>query len=466
MTFVITRSCCNDASCVAVCPVNCIHPTPDEPGYGKAEMLYIDPVGCIDCGACVPECPVDAIVSDMELTPETTPFADLNREYYTVPAHRDYPPPSNVRPKPAVPVEERRKLRVAIVGSGPAACYAADCLVKNRDVAAEVTMFEKLPTPWGLVRYGVAPDHQDTKGVISQFKRTVANPAVELHLNVEVGKHVSHQDLLDSHHAVIYAVGASVDRRLGVPGEDLPGSHSATDFVAWYNGHPSQVDREFDLSHERAVIIGNGNVALDVARVLTMSAAELTKSDIAPHALEALKKSAVREVVVVARRGLAEAAFSTPELLSLLDRSDVDLVVEDREVAASAQGLPVMTAKKLEVLTKAAARPAGESQRRIRLEFLRTPSEIVGAEKVEGVRFFVNEPDLEGGYRTTDEVELLDCGLVFRAVGYRGQPIEALPFDDRAGILPNDSGRVVDPVDGQPVRVHTRLAGSSADRPG
>ncbi len=305
MAYVITQACCNDASCVDVCPVNCIHPTPDEPEFATTEMLYIDPQTCIDCGACVDECPVDAIFGENELSEAHSMYPEINAAYFEKhPIGPDWPELGSPRKLSA----ELGTLRVAIVGSGPSACYAAIELTSRPRV--EVDMFDRLPTPYGLVRAGVAPDHPGTKGVSDVFRSALGKRSVQCHFNVEVGRHVSHEELLEHHHAVIYAVGAASDRRLGVPGEDLPGSHAATEFVAWYNGHPDYADHEFDLSGERAVIVGNGNVALDVARVLVTDPDELAKTDMAEHAVEALRHSNIREVVIVGRRGPAQAAYT------------------------------------------------------------------------------------------------------------------------------------------------------------
>ena len=270
MPHVITQSCCNDGSCVFACPVNCIHPSPDEPGFATTEMLYIDPVACVDCGACVSACPVGAIAPDSRLDTKQLPFIEINASFYPErPADVKLPPTSKLAPViPAAQVHARRRpLTVAIVGSGPAAMYAADELLTQHGV--RVNVFEKLPTPYGLVRAGVAPDHQNTKRVTRFFDRVAGHRHFRFYLNVEVGKHLSHADLLAHHHAVLYAVGAPDDRRLDIDGMGLPGTGTATELVAWINGHPDFTDLPVDLSHERVVIVGNGNVALDVARMLT-----------------------------------------------------------------------------------------------------------------------------------------------------------------------------------------------------
>jgi len=460
MTHVITRACCNDAACVPVCPVNCIHPTPDEPDYGTAEMLYIDPDGCIDCGACVDACPVGAIVADYDLAPEFARYEEINARYFAAPERRDYD-------ATAQPVVRRdwdgvtgTPLRVAVIGSGPAACYAAEEILGQRGLAAEVDMFERLPTPGGLVRFGVAPDHQDTKGAADAFSRTMKRNGFRLFLNTEIGAGVSLEELRQRYHAVVVAAGAMGDRQLGVPGEDLPGSHSATEFVAWYNGHPDFSARTFDLSAERAVIIGNGNVALDVARILTSNPDDLARTDIADHALAQLRESKIREVVVVGRRGPTEAAFSVPELIGLSQTPGVDIVVRPDELVVDdatavrigdpASSVPWYKVKLLEELGNGA--PVQE--RRIVLRFLASPMEVVGDGWVERVRLTRNrlvERDGRVVAEATGDTEELACGVVFRSVGYRGQSMVGLPFDDDRGIIPNDAGRVTDPADGRPI---------------
>jgi len=452
MTYVITQNCCNDATCVSACPVNCIHPTPDEPGYATAEMLYIDPEVCIDCGACMDVCPVKAIEPDYDLPAQFLPYEDLNAQYFRDPAHQGYP-------RTPVKAEDRRQdwdgrgtLRVAIVGSGPAASYAAEELLSRRGLIVQVDMFERLPVPWGLVRSGVAPDHQDTKSTADDFNRTARHQNFRLFLDVEVGETITHEDLAARYHAVIYAVGAMGDRRLGIPGESLPGSHSATEFVAWYNGHPDFADRAFDLSGERAVIIGNGNVALDVARILLSDIETLRRTDIADHALEQLAQSRIREVVVVGRRGPVQAAFTTPELLGLAGSGACDIQVEPDELAiddatrqssnGNEESMELYKARLISELGSAAA----TRSRRVSLRFLLSPAEITGDRRVEGVRLTRNQLVLEGGAvvaRATDQVEQIACGLLLRSVGYRGIAVPGLPFEEGLGVLPNVSGRVV-----------------------
>ncbi|MDT5027332.1 MAG: ferredoxin/flavodoxin---NADP+ reductase, partial [Micromonosporaceae bacterium] len=318
MTYVILQHCCNDAACVSACPVDCIHPRPDEPSYATTEMLYIDPEMCINCGSCQVACPVDAILPGADLGSDELAFSELNAAFYqnqSQPATYSLSVP-NLRTGVTGTVQE---LRVAVVGSGPAGSYAAEELLARRDVSARVDMFERLMSPWGLVRFGVAPDHLATKNVVTGFERMTRDPRFRLWLNVEVGRDISPEQLSERYHAVIYAFGAMNPRMMGIPGEDLEGSHSGTEFVAWYNGHPDYADREFDLSVERAVVVGHGNVAVDIARLLLSTPARLFRSDIAPHALEKLSTSRIREVVVVGRRGPADAAFTNGELLGLLN---------------------------------------------------------------------------------------------------------------------------------------------------
>jgi ferredoxin--NADP+ reductase len=456
VAYVITRSCCNDATCVSVCPVNCIHPAPDEPDYATAEMLYIDPQTCIDCGACADVCPVEAIHPDFELDDADERYLDINQRYYDDPAHAQYP---STRPKVTpVPLQlnQPQPLRIAVVGSGPAGCYAAEALLNRKGLDVAVNMFERLPTPWGLVRYGVAPDHQNTKAVATQFTKIATRSGLSMHLNVEIGAHVSHEELLTHHHAVIYASGAAHDRQLSIPGEDLSGSHSATDFVGWYNGHPDHAARTFDLRNERAVIVGNGNVALDVARILTMPAAALCRTDIADHALRALADSNITEVVVLGRRGAQHASFTTPELLALINTDGIDVVVDEPDTLPDPDQVDDSVTKvKVEILRELAAQGPSGAPKRIRLRFLASPVEVLGADVVDGLRIARNDLVVGAGgvvgAQRTDEKRDLACGLVLRSVGYRAAPVLGLPFDETTATLPNDHGRVLDPATGTPV---------------
>jgi ferredoxin/flavodoxin---NADP+ reductase len=445
MPHVITQSCCSDGSCVYACPVNCIHPTPDDPGFATAEMLHIDPVACVDCGACVSACPVGAIAPDTKLTAQQLPFVPLNASFF--PERRSdekLPPTSKLAPVIDAPKIDRRgngPLRVAVVGSGPAAMYAADELLTQKNV--RVNVFERLPTPYGLVRAGVAPDHQSTKRVTKLFDRMTRQRGFGLYLNVEVGQHVSHDELLEHHHAVIYAVGASTDRRLDIDGVGITGTATATEFVAWINAHPDHRDLVVPLDHERVVIVGNGNVALDVARILTADPERLAVTDISRDALAALGESKVREVVVAARRGPAQSAFTLPEMIGLTAASRVVLSTDDHELVRAdlAACTDRLTRHKLEILASLDVHDDSDECPVVRLAYRMTPSRVVGDERARSVEF-----TLTG----TDEVREIEAGLVLSSIGYRGRPVPGLPFDDDAAVVPNSGGRVVEPS-GTPV---------------
>jgi ferredoxin--NADP+ reductase len=331
-------------------------------------------------------------------------------------------------------------LRVAIVGSGPAGFYAAGALL-GADVPVEVDMFERLPTPWGLVRLGVAPDHPKLKTVSRAFERIAERPGFRFFGNVEVGRDISHADLCHLYDAVVYAVGAQTDRRLGIPGEDLPGSWAATEFVAWYNGHPDYQDLRFDLDVERAVVIGVGNVALDVARMLALTSGELAPTDTTEQAIAAINASSLREIVVVGRRGPAQAAFTTPELAELGDLAGADVLVDPSELEGAA-GTDTNSERNLEVLRAFAARQPAGKPRRIVLRFFRSPVAIHGADRVESIELVRNLLDAEMRAVPTGERETLTCGLVFRSVGYRGVALPDLPFDERSGVIAHEGGRV------------------------
>jgi len=436
MPYVVTRSCCADASCVQACPVNCIHPAPGEPGFAEAEMLYVDPAACVDCGACASACPVDALKPHTKLTEGERPFFDLNAGYYANDPHPDRTPLALVAPQRRLP---DGVLRVAVVGAGPAGLYAADELLKHPDVTVDV--YDRLPTPYGLVRSGVAPDHQDTKRVTELFRAIESQPGFSYRLNVEIGKDVQHEDLSRHYHAVIYAVGAATGRRLGIEGEDLPGSVCATDFVAWYNGHPDHSVGSYALDCERAVVIGHGNVALDVARVLTADPEALAVTDIADQALAALRESRIREVVVLGRRGPEEASFTLPELLGLAALDGVDVVVE-----GGPWGTSTGPSAKTALLARLAARAPTPGRRRIVLRFLSAPARVVGDQHVTGLEVTptVLRTEDDGTVRAvpTGGSEVIETGLVLRSVGYRARPVSGLPFDETTGTVPHVRGRV------------------------
>ncbi|MGO9898529.1 MAG: FAD-dependent oxidoreductase [Solirubrobacteraceae bacterium] len=358
-------------------------------------------------------------------------------------------------------VASPRPLRVAIIGSGPAGLYAAGQLLSCKDPVVQVDVFDRLVTPWGLVRFGVAPDHPKIKSVTRVFEKTARQPGFCFCGNVDVGADVSHDQLAAAYDAVLYAVGTARDRRLGIAGEDLHGSYSATDFVAWYNGHPDYADCEFDLSARRAIVVGAGNVALDVARMLALSSDELAKTDVADHALVALGNSAVEEIVVLARRGPAQAAFTNPELRELADLELADVIVSQRDVeldAASEAWLEHadLTARKnVEVLTEYAKRPASGKPRRIFLRFLHSPVAIEGDGRVQSMIVERNEliAAADGSLRArgTGERERIETGLVLRSVGYVGAPLPGLPFDATTNTVMNEHGRVVDGESGAPL---------------
>jgi ferredoxin--NADP+ reductase len=349
-----------------------------------------------------------------------------------------------------------RPLRVAVVGSGPAGFYAASALL-TAEPPAEVDMLERLPTPWGLVRLGVAPDHPKLKEVSRAFERTARRPGFRFFGNVELGRHVRHEDLARIYDAVVYAVGAQTDRRLGIPGEDLPGSWSATELVAWYNGHPDFQHLRFDLAHDRAVVVGAGNVALDVVRMLALTHAELAPTDATEQAIEAISGSALRELVLLSRRGPAQASFTTPELKELGDLAGADVVVDPVEleldpVSEASLETDTNARRNVEVLRQYAARTPEGKPKSIRLRFCVSPTAILGDDRVEGVEVVRNELVARDGRIVavpTDEKETIRCGLVFRSIGYHGIPLPDLPFDERSGTVPNDGGRILD-GDGSP----------------
>ena len=458
MPHVITQSCCNDASCVFACPVNCIQPTPDDPGYATAEMLHVDASTCVDCGACVAACPVGAIKPDWQLPERERPFLGINEAYFKDRGR----PPIQAAPTPRLHLSRRAAAApaVAIVGSGPAGMYAADELLTIP--GARVDIFERLPRPYGLARYGVAPDHRLTRQVTRQLDVIARQPGLTLKLNSTVGVDVSQAELAARYDAVIYAVGSASDRRLDLPGAELGGVSTATEFVAWYNGHPDFRDREFNLSHQRAVVIGNGNVALDVARILTADPARLADTDIAPHALAALRASRVREVVIVGRRGPAESSFTLPELAGAAGAEDARLVTNPGELTGARDEVQrgSVADQKLDVLhglpSDAPGRPhvrlryrltpvrfLGDADGRIeRLEFARTPRTPRG-EHPDAVT-----PDSLTPDSLTPDTVTLDAGLVLTSIGYRGVPFPGLPFDPATGTIPNTAGRIRNPLTG------------------
>jgi ferredoxin/flavodoxin---NADP+ reductase len=343
-------------------------------------------------------------------------------------------------------VSEPANLRVAVVGSGPAGFYAAAGLLAS-DLGVEVDLIERLPTPWGLVRLGVAPDHPNIKAVSRAFEKTAQQPGFRFFGNVEIGRDLTHDELAERYDAVVYSVGAQTDRQLGIPGEDLPGSWAATEFVAWYNGHPDYQHLEFDLTHERAVVIGNGNVALDVARMLALTPEELAPTDTTDDAIAAINESGIREILVVGRRGPVQAAWTPVEVGELGDLAGADIVVDPADLelddasAAELEAAPPTVKRNVQHLRDYAARTPEGRPRTIRLRFFRSPTAILGAEHVEGIELVRNEL-VDGRAVATDERETIECGIVFRSVGYRGVGLPGVPFDEASGTIPNAGGRV------------------------
>lgn len=344
-------------------------------------------------------------------------------------------------------------IRVAIIGSGPSAFYAAEFLLNHPGAVVEVDMFERLPMPFGLVRGGVAPDHLKIKTVTRVFDRTARHPRFRFFGNVAFGRDITVVDIAARYHAVIYATGAQTDRQLGIPGENLRNSHAATEFVGWYNGHPDYRDLSFDLSQERVAIIGNGNVAIDVARILAHTPDELRQTDIADYALEALASSRVKEILVLGRRGPAQAKFTSTELRELGALANADIIVDPAELVLDPLSEEYLRAgesriamNNYRIFQEFAHRQAGGRAKQIILRFLVSPVELIGTQRVEAIRVVRNEICERGHFMSpcpTREFETIPAGLVFRSIGYRGMPLPGVPFDDHQGIIPNKRGRVV-----------------------
>lgn len=446
MAFVITQSCCADASCVSVCPVNCIHPTPDEPDFGTTDTLYVDPAACIDCGACADACPVKAIQPADLLRGSETAFIDINAQFYETP--RD----ETVWTAPAFTHSgdtDGEPLRVAIVGSGPAASYTAKHLLTT--TTCEVSIFERLPIPGGLLREGVAPDHGGTKALASQFRWVYAHPRTTTYFNVEVGRDVSLAELKQRFHAVIYGVGARAGNPIGFIGEESTAVVRSGDVVGWYNGRPAEEGREpfaMPLDKERVVIVGNGNVALDIARTLLAPVDSLHLTDMPAAVLDQLRHSKIREVVVMGRRAPRFAAFTRPELLMLPETAGCDVVVEDRPGVR--EELAELTEARHRVLAQMPVVPidlsaAPEPGRRIVLSFHTTVDEVV-----EGMVTLRRTVDPAAG---TGEEETLPIGpaTVVLANGFRVAQQAGLPYDETVGRIPQADGRAIDPTTGDPI---------------
>jgi ferredoxin--NADP+ reductase len=356
------------------------------------------------------------------------------------------------------PGAETNPLRVAIIGSGPAAFYVAEHLYKQSNLVVSIDMFDRVPTPFGLVRNGVAPDHQKIKSVTKVFDQTAARAGFRFYGNVEYGKHFSLADLKAHYHQILFATGAQTDRHMGIPGENLIGSHPATEFVAWYNGHPDYRDLQFDLSQERAAVVGVGNVAMDVARILCLTPDELAETDIADYALEALSKSRVKEVYLLGRRGPAQAAFTNPEVKEIGELAGADIIIRPEEAKLDDLSRSALeasndrtTQKKVEMLQEYAARSPAGKPRKMFMRFLVSPVELIGDEEghvkvmrlVRNVLYATEAGTLSP--KATDQFEELPVGLVFRSVGYRGVPLPEVPFNERWAVVLNQKGRVIDP---------------------
>jgi ferredoxin--NADP+ reductase len=350
-------------------------------------------------------------------------------------------------------------LKIAIVGSGPSGFYATESLFKS-DYEVQIDMYERLPVPYGLVRSGVAPDHPKLKQAMQVYAKIAQTPHFSYFGNVTVGKDIPVEVLKSCYHAVIFTCGAETDRKLGIPGEDLPGSYTATEFVGWYNGHPDYRDRAFDLSHEVAVIVGQGNVAADVSRILAKTRSELEHTDIAEHALEALDNSNIKDIYVIGRRGPAQAKFTSKELKEFGELEDCDAIVDPDELVLNPESEAELEdkgnagSKKIYDLFQSfsAKAPAGKT-RRIHFTFLKSPVEFTGDGRIAKVRLEKNAlsgPAMAQSARGTGEYIELETGLIFRSIGYRGLPLAGVPFDDKRGVFANQEGRITE--NGEPVQ--------------
>jgi ferredoxin--NADP+ reductase len=348
-----------------------------------------------------------------------------------------------------------RPVRIAIVGAGPAGFYTAEALLKKTDLHCRIDLFNRFPTPFGLVRDGVAPDHQTIKNVTRIYDKIAEHPSLRYFGNVTFSTDILHGDLTQLYDQIVYAVGAQADRRMNIPGEDLFGSCPATEFVGWYNGRPDYRDLEFDLSHERVFVVGNGNVAMDVTRVLVTSPDELAKTDIADYALEKLRQSKVREVVMLGRRGPEQASFTTPELKEIGELEGVNILVDPHDLELERHGQTTlinnkMVEKNMEVLQTYAARGNQNHERTIQMRFFISPVELIGESgKLTHVKLERNElvMDSYGGLRAKGRgvFETVEAGLILRSVGYRSVPLKGVPFDDVNFKIPNVAGRVMYP---------------------
>lgn len=359
---------------------------------------------------------------------------------------------------------ETNPLRVAIIGAGPSGFYVAEHLLQQQDYVVDIDLFDRLPTPYGLVRGGVAPDHQKIKSVTKTYEKTALHPRVRFYGGVEFGTDLTLSACHSLYHQIVYTTGAQTDRQLGIPGEDLYGSHPATEFVAWYNGHPDFRDLTFDFSHKSAAVVGVGNVAVDVARILCRTTDELAKTDIADYALEVLSQSRIKEVYMLGRRGPTQAAFTNPELREMGELAGADVWIppaeaklDDLSQAALDASQDRATLRKVAMISDYAKREGTGKERKLILRFLVSPEELYGneANQVTGMRLVHNElyATEDGALRprATEVFEELSAGLVFRSVGYQGVPLSDVPFDERRGTIPNEKGRVLDHKTSRPV---------------
>ena len=355
-----------------------------------------------------------------------------------------------------------RPLRIAIVGAGPAGFYAAGGLLQQKEINVSVDMFDRLPAPFGLVRYGVAPDHQKIKSVTKVYERTASDPRFRFFGHVNYGTDLTHDDLCRHYDQVVYAVGAQSDRRLNIAGEDLNGSFSATEFVAWYNGHPDYVDLDVNLEIENVIVVGVGNVAMDVARILAKDEDELAVTDIADYALAALAQSKVRNIYVLSRRGPAQVKFTNPEIKEFGELENAEPIVDAAELTLDALSSKEIAGdseaqRNMEILQKYAEQPRQGKERQVHFRFLVSPVEILddGDGNVGAVRMERNElRPTESGYLNahgTGETYVVPAGMVLRSVGYKGVALPGVPSDSRSGTIPNQEGRILDPATGQPL---------------
>lgn len=348
----------------------------------------------------------------------------------------------------------KKILRVAVIGAGPSGLYSIDRLLSKLGSAVQIDLFDRMPTPWGLVRYGVAPDHPEKKQITDRrFEAIINHPSVRFLGNVEVGGDVTHEQLSQAYHGVVYAIGCADDRRLGIPGEDLPGCWGAREFVGWYNGHPDYSDLQFDLSSEKAVVIGNGNVAIDIARILLMDREELARTDIADYALEALRNSQIKEITILGRRGCLQASLHSQMLAEATEMPGVSVQFENDEdyippTDSAFKQLDWGNQQKLQVMSQSKSKAQSGNDKKIVFRFFCSPVEVVGSDSVEQLKIAKThlQQDEDGKMVavTSDEKTTLETGLILRSIGYKGKPLSGLPFLDSKGIINNQQGRAVD----------------------